>query len=580
LRNPFETIRLVVSAAFALNVGFTSLASADPSASAVQGLKDAKALSNSTDSAPEFTWSGFYVGANFGGGFGVGSGLSGFGTDATLAPNAFWAFPGPNPGGVLGGLQAGHLWQFDRFVVGVEADMQAAGLSGSSKGFGTSLGALSTLATHQTIDWFGTIRGRVGYAVAPTLLLYGAGGFAYGGGGYEFSFFGGDGLSGLGFHESTRTGWTAGAGLEWAFLPDWSARLEYLYVDLGRTPHNAFALADSGGETPGNAAALSGAQNRFHAVRAGVNYHFNVSGPDVGGSSDSYYHPASDKFREIETHYIFGFTEGADIDAEGEKELELITRIDQGRRRLSVAPDDPDALAKLSKGIAGDYRSISQKVEFEHTLTQNFQYALGITGVNHRIRGVEGLDDFTNTSLLGLSGEFRYVLLGRGPESPVGVTLQVEPEWGHVSSTSGHPETAFEVESKLILDTEFIPNRLYGAINIVYEPEVSRGLGEQKWERESTLGATGGLTYRITPQLALGAGVQYYRAHSEGYWFNKLEGQALFAGPTLYMRLDRKIFVSAAFSAQVRGHAAGETHALDLANFNRYMGRLQFGIEF
>jgi len=539
-----------------------------------------KVASASAEPVPEFTWSGFYVGANFGGGFGSGSGLYGFGTDAFLAPNAFWAFPGANPGGVLGGLQAGHLWQFDRFVVGVEADMQAAGLTGSSKGVGASFVALPFLATHQSIDWFGTIRGRIGYAVAPTLLMYGSGGFAYGGGGYEFSFFGGDGLSGVGFHESTRTGWAAGAGIEWAFLPDWSAKFEYLYVDLGRTPHNAFALVDSGGDTPGNAAALSGAHNRFHAVRAGVNYHFNVSGPDFGGSSVSYYHPASDKFHEIETHYIFGFTEGADIDAEGEKELELITRVDQGRRRLSVAPDDPDALAKLSQGIQGDYRAISQKVEFEHTLTQNFQYALGVTGINHRIRGVEGLDDLTNTSLLGLSGEMRYVLLGRGPESPVGVTLQVEPEWGHVSPTSGHQETAFEVESKLIVDTELIPNRLYGAINLVYEPEVSRGLGEQKWMRESTFGATGGLTYRITPQLALGAGVQYYRAHSEGYWFNKLEGQALFAGPTLYMRLDRKIFVSAAFSAQVRGHAAGETHSLDLANFNRYMGRLQFGIEF
>ena len=231
-------------------------------------------------------------------------------------------------------------------------------------------------------------------------------------------------------------------------------------------------------------------------------------------------------------------------------------------------------------GFAGDYRAIAQTVEFEHTLTQNFQYALGITGFNHRMKGVEGLDDLTNTSLKGLSGEFRYVLVGRGPGSPVGVTLQVEPEWGRVSGTSGKRESALEVESTLIVDTELIPNRLYAAVNLLYEPEVSRGSGESKWERESTFGVTGGLTYRVTPAIALGGGAQYYRAHSDGFWFDKLQGQALFAGPTLHVRLTKKIFMSAAFSAQVRGHAAGEVHALDLANFSRYMARLQFGVEF
>ncbi len=74
--------------------------------------------------------------------------------------------------------------------------------------------------------------------------------------------------------------------------------------------------------------------------------------------------------------------------------------------------------------------------------------------------------------------------------------------------------------------------------------------------------------------------MQYYRLHSDGFWLNKLEGQALYAGPTLFMRLDKKIFVSAAFSTQLRGHAEGESHALDLTNFSRYMARLQLGVEF
>ena len=244
-----------------------------------------------------------FIGSNFGGGFGTGTKLSGFGTDAALAPNAFWAFPGANPGGVLGGLQAGHLWQIDKAVVGVEADVQAAGLSGSTRGVGVSLGGVPFVAAHQTIDWFGTLRGRIGYAPVPTLLLYGTGGLAYGGGGYEFTTFTGDNLSGTGFDDLTRLGWAAGAGVEWAFLPDWSAKLEYLYVDLGRTHSHAINLVDSDDETVVNAATLSGATSRFHTVRVGLNYHFNVEGPNFGGSSEAFYHPASDKFHEIETHY-------------------------------------------------------------------------------------------------------------------------------------------------------------------------------------------------------------------------------------------------------------------------------------
>jgi len=530
--------------------------------------------------APIFSWSGFHVGSNFGGGFGVGLPVSGFQTDAFAPPNEVWSFPNPAPGGVLGGVQAGYDLQFGNFVFGLEADMQAAGLSGSSKGIGAFDAPL--LASHQTIDWFGTVRGRIGYSVLPQLLVYGTGGFAYGGGGSRFTYFNAEGRSGKGFNSATRSGWAAGGGVEWAFLPDWSAKFEYLYVDLGRSPGHAFNEVDPEGETLTNIATLTGVNNRFHAVRAGLNYRFNPFDPDGSFASGALFTPvSSDKFHEIETHYIFGFTDGADIDAEGEKELEFITLTKFGKRRLLVDPTADDFVARLSHGgFDGYYRSIEQKVEFEHTLTQNFQYSLGVIGSNYRIRGIDGLDDFTNTSLRGLSGEFRYVLVGRGEGSPFGVTLQVEPEWGHVSGGSGQQETAFDVESKLIVDTELIANRVYAAVNLLYEPELSRGLGEDKWERESTLGVTGGLTYRLTPQIALGGGLQYYRHHGLDFGFDHLDGQALFAGPTLHVRLTKKIFLSAAFSTQVTGHAAGEFRALDLANFSRHMARVQVGVEF
>ena len=100
------------------------------------------------------------------------------------------------------------------------------------------------------------MRGRVGYLFTPTLLIYGTAGFAYGG------------VDAFGF-SNTRTGWTAGGGLEWLFAPHWSAKVEYLYVDLA-----------SNGTTGAFGWTLG---NHFHpqlnVVRVGVNYHFNFAPP-------------------------------------------------------------------------------------------------------------------------------------------------------------------------------------------------------------------------------------------------------------------------------------------------------------
>ena len=74
-------------------------------------------------------------------------------------------------------------------------------------------------SANANLSWFGTVRGRLGYLITPTLLIYGTGGFAYGQ------------VDAWGF-SSTHTGWTAGGGVEWMFAPHWSAKVEYLYVNL------------------------------------------------------------------------------------------------------------------------------------------------------------------------------------------------------------------------------------------------------------------------------------------------------------------------------------------------------------
>jgi outer membrane immunogenic protein len=169
------------------------------------------------------SWAGFYLGGNVGYAWG-------------RVDNA-WA----KPSGFIGGVQAGYNWQQPNspWVFGVEADIQ-----GSS--------ADDTFANWKFSNpWFGTVRGRGGYAF-NNVLFYGTLGLAFG----ELR------AATFGLTEShTNVGWTAGVGAEYRFAPSWSAKVEYLYIDL----------ANSNFVITGASHGLS-----FGTVRAGVNYHFSA----------------------------------------------------------------------------------------------------------------------------------------------------------------------------------------------------------------------------------------------------------------------------------------------------------------
>lgn len=270
--------------------------------------------------------------------------------------------------------------------------------------------------------------------------------------------------------------------------------------------------------------------------------------------------PPADQFHEIETKYIFGFTEGADIEAEGEKAIEFETTGFFGMR-------------------GGSFTAIEQEIEFENTPTQFFEYELSAHGLYQSINNAGSLDNFHNFNFSGLSAEFRFLLLGRGPESPIGLTFVVEPEWARVDDVSGALINEFGTTLMLVADTELIPNRLYAATNLIYEPDIVREFGIPKWEQGSNLGMTAAMAYRITPKVTLGAELQYYRAF-DGLGMQTFLGNALYVGPTLHIQLSNKMMVAAAFSAEVSGHAAGEGRSLDLTNFQRNLANLKLEIEF
>ena len=267
-------------------------------------------------------------------------------------------------------------------------------------------------------------------------------------------------------------------------------------------------------------------------------------------------------FRDVETKYVFGFTEGSGIGLEGEKEF------------------SPETVARMGKRD-GRYWASETKLEFEFTPNQYVQFELGPMVAVHSIKGVTDLDDRNQTAFSGLFGEIRYLLLDRGPSSPLGITLSAEPEWHRIDETSGQRVTNFGLELKVNADLELVKNRLYLGANLLYEPEGTRdpdGVGAG-WEKESTGGISGALSYRIIPSVFIGGEVWYLR-HYDGTWFNSFTGEAVFVGPTLYVQIAPKMFVTAAWNTQVAGHEVDGPGALDLTDFPRHRAKLKVAVEF
>jgi outer membrane immunogenic protein len=211
--------------------------------------------------APYMGWSGFYVGVNVGGG--MGNGRHDFGIAA--APG--FASVNNLIQGAIGGGQVGFNWQTGIAVVGVEADFQGTGIKGSlTAPCLPALCGLPLSATYsQKLPWFGTVRGRLGVTSAGW-LIYATGGFVYGSVENYAAATAGVATA-VATLNQVRTGWTIGGGVEVAFAPGWSAKLEYLYFEFGRVDQT-FVV---GGGLPNitDSAALT-----MNVVRAGVNYRF------------------------------------------------------------------------------------------------------------------------------------------------------------------------------------------------------------------------------------------------------------------------------------------------------------------
>jgi hypothetical protein len=264
-------------------------------------------------------------------------------------------------------------------------------------------------------------------------------------------------------------------------------------------------------------------------------------------------------WRELETKYIFGFTTGSGIGLEGEKEFTV------------------ESIGRFGKRD-GHYSATETKYEFEFTPTQFIQIEFGALGSTHNIGGVTDLDDRNQIALGGAFAEFRYLAIERTSNNPLSVTLAVEPTLRRIDETSGERVRNFEFETTVNADLELMRNRLYAGFNLLYEPEVTQtALGDT--QREATAGGSAALSLRLASNVVLGGEVWYLR-HYDAANLTSFTGDAVMLGPTLYVQFTPKIFMTAAWNAQVWGREIGNPVSLNLAEFQRQRAKLKFAWEF
>jgi outer membrane immunogenic protein len=242
--------RILWAGAFALIAGGQALAADLPPAPAPRAPATYVPVA-----VPVYNWSGIYIGVN--GGYG-------FGTSNWSSPAAT-GFPASTTGnfgtnGWLGGGTVGANYQFwGGAVLGVEGDWDWTNLNGTSAA-APCIAVAPATGCQTSSNWLGTVRGRAGWAL-DRVLLYGTGGVAFAP--IQTSITN----SGGGTNSNTEVGWTAGAGVEFAFAPNWTAKAEYLYVDL-----NNGSCTSACGSPPAPAVAAKFTEN---VIRAGVNFKFN-----------------------------------------------------------------------------------------------------------------------------------------------------------------------------------------------------------------------------------------------------------------------------------------------------------------
>jgi hypothetical protein len=269
--------------------------------------------------------------------------------------------------------------------------------------------------------------------------------------------------------------------------------------------------------------------------------------------------PTAARAGDVDTQFIFGFTQGSDVGELREKEIEFET------------------VGRFGKAD-GSYAALTSQLRGEFTPAENFRFEVGAIVNYSSISGVSGLDDRSDVQFGGFVFEGRYRLLNRRT-APVGMTMSAEPHWTRIDDTSGEVVANYGSEFVVAIDKELVADRIFAALNLRYDPEWTHVLSGDIWLQQSTLGISGALTARLHEGAFFGIETHYVRGY-DGITANAFLGDALFVGPTTYLQFSKSFAVSAALSIQVAGNAVNAPGPLNLRDFERLQARLRFEYNF
>jgi hypothetical protein len=269
--------------------------------------------------------------------------------------------------------------------------------------------------------------------------------------------------------------------------------------------------------------------------------------------------PTGGRAEGIDTEHLFAFMIGSDVGTVGEREFQSQT-------------------TGLFSKARGNYRAVGQEFELEFVPARNFRIEVGGTFATHDIFGVPGFADRNQFEGQGISLDLRYRFLDR-EKDPFGLTLAVENRADRIDETTAARVRKYGTEFTLAFDRELVPDLSVVALNLIYQPEWTRMLATGQAEQESTVGAAMAVMAQIRPGFFLGGEARYFRKY-DGIGLEQFEGQALFVGPTAFLKLSDRSRLTANWSFQAWGRPAGSTAALDLVNFERHQARLVLGVNF
>jgi hypothetical protein len=269
--------------------------------------------------------------------------------------------------------------------------------------------------------------------------------------------------------------------------------------------------------------------------------------------------PTRARTETIETEHLFGFTIGSDVGEVGERELE-------------------GSLTERFSKRTGTYDAGSGTMSMEFVPALNLRTEFTAAVNSYDIARVSGFADQRYVAFGGLSADIRYRWLDRA-SAPFGLAIGAEPHWGRADDVTGEPVNQYGVDFVAAADREIIPNRVVAAFNLLYQPEAMRAKSTGTWSQESTAGVAFALMAQVHSGIFVGGEARYLRQY-DGFGLDRLSGQGVFVGPTVYFKLSERAWMTLAWSSQVAGHATAIAGSLDLVNFERQQARLLFGVNF